>query len=77
MLTRVGAYSQHGGICRNAYMYVHNIYSYIYTIHRRMFSKPHIPIFAMKMQFAPSWLSLDINTLLTKSRLNYSWYITL
>ena len=35
--------------------------------YQRIFSKPHIPMFAMQVYFAQSWLSLDINTLITTS----------
>ena len=33
--------------------------------HIEAFSKPHNPVFAMQVYFAQSWLSLDINTLIT------------
>ena len=35
--------------------------------HRRLFSKHYIPIFAVLVYFAQSWLSLDVNTLITYS----------
>ena len=38
-----------------------------YYINSFFFSKHNIPIFAMRVYFAHSWLSLDINTLITTS----------